>query len=154
MRSLGFRAEADAFNWAVVEGHVGAPVLIGAEKAAAPSSYSESAVLSWCRDRVLFLFEQFAPDVVAVRYAETVRRASSQDSARKRCRVEGVLLEAANSASLRVVTGALVTISKHLGTRSAKAYLDDDNLRGLDWSKFSKNAREAILVAASALGSN
>ena len=66
--------------------------------------------------------------------------------------IEGVILEAANSMGLRVVTGALTSISKNLGTKAAKHYLEGNDLRGLDWSRYpAKNVREAILVAASAL---
>ena len=62
------------------------------------------------------------------------------------------MLEAAHSRSKRVVVGALTTISSSLGTKSAKKYLNDDDLRGLDWSRYrQKNLREAILVAAAAL---
>jgi hypothetical protein len=63
-------------------------------------------------------------------------------------------METAHCCGIAVVTGPLATISKNLGTKAAKKYLETDDLRGLDWSKCPKNRREAILVAASALPSS
>jgi hypothetical protein len=92
--------------------------------------------------------------MVAVRYPETFGRQSVRGADHRRCRIEGVIIEASNSAGLVVIAGALASISKNLGTKAAKHYLESDDLRGLDWSKYpAKNTREAILVAASALGS-
>lgn len=157
MRVLGVRAEPNSINWAVVEGTTAQPVLVQADNSAAPSSYDEAACLAWYRDRILLVIDQLQVDRVAVRYPEPVSgragtRVAIQDSNRRRCRVEGVVLEAAHSRSKRVVVGALTTISSSLGTKSAKKYLNDDDLRGLDWSRYrQKNLREAILVAAAAL---
>lgn len=61
-------------------------------------------------------------------------------------------MEVVNSVKLPVTACALKTISSKLGSQSAKKYLESDDLRGLDWSGVPKNSREAILVAAAALG--
>jgi hypothetical protein len=148
--ALGFRAEPSAINWAVVEGFLQAPVLVAADHAAAPATYDEPAALAWFRAQVLHLIQTYSPQLAAVRYPETFMRSTTLQSD-KRCRVEGVVIEAAGSCGIRVLTGALATISKNLGSKGAKKYLETDELRGLDWSKHPKNQREAILVAASAL---
>ena len=74
-----------------------------------------------------------------VRYPETVLRSSQPLSMHKRCRVEGVVIEAVHSSGVRVLTGPLATISSKLGSKAAKRYLETDDLRGLDWSKHPKN---------------
>lgn len=150
-RSLGVRAEPDAINWAVVEGTQEAPVLHASGIEKAPAAYSESESLVWARQRVLRIIEQYQPTGVAVRYPEPTALGANKDSARSRCRVEGIVLEAASSSNLEVVTGTLNTISKNLGSKSAKQYLSSNDFRGLDWSKQKGNVQEAILVAASIL---
>jgi hypothetical protein len=138
-----------------VEGTSDAPILaVPADKLSSPATYDEPQALTFYRERVLLLLAQHRPDAVAVRYAETFGRRSVRESDYKRCRIEGVIIEAANSLGLAVATGALASISRNLGTKAAKHYLETDNLRGLDWARYpAKNIREAILVAASALGS-
>jgi hypothetical protein len=88
---------------------------------------------------------------MAVRFPEPKGRATHGDAARRRSRIEGVILEAAASAGRVVVTGAFVTISARLKAKSAKSFLDEENLRGLDWSTRNVHSREAILVAVAAL---
>jgi hypothetical protein len=153
MIALGLRAETSAINWAVVKGSTEEPILVAADSAAAPVAYDETSALTWFRKKFTQLVEMYSPNVVAIRYPETVMRPASQTSMHRRCRVEGVLVEAAQSSGLKVVTGALATISKNLGTKAAKRYLETSELRGLDWSKQPKNRKEAILAAASALPS-
>jgi hypothetical protein len=60
-------------------------------------------------------------------------------------------VEASRALALKVVTGALNTFGKRFGSGSAKQDLEKENLRGLDWSKYDRNRREAILVAISLL---
>jgi Holliday junction resolvasome RuvABC endonuclease subunit len=152
-KALGFRAETSAVNWAVVEGSAEVPILTAADQAAAPATYDDPAALAWFREHVRHLIATYSPQVVAIRCPETVMRAAALSSMYKRCRVEGVLMETAHSCGVAVVTGPLATISKNLGTKSAKKYLETDDLRGLNWSKYPRKCREAILVAASALPS-
>jgi hypothetical protein len=152
-RAIGFRVEPSLVHWALVEGTPDAPILVAVEKITPPATYDESRALTFYRERALLLLSQHSPDLVAVRYPETFGRRSIGEKDNRRCRIEGVLIEAASSRGLKVVTGALASISKNLGTKGAKRYLEASDLRGLDWSKYpAKNVREAILVAASALG--
>jgi hypothetical protein len=46
---------------------------------------------------------------------------------------------------------ALKAISAKLGTTSAKAYIGEDEFRGIGFSRLSKELREAILVAVTDL---
>ena len=150
MFAIGFRAEPCALHWAVVEGTHRSPRLHAADTMKAPVSFSEAASLSWFRSQVINLYERFAPTAAAVRYPETVTGRLNA-SANRRCRVEGVVLQVAHSRGIETSTGALTTISKNLGTKGAKRYLGQDDFRGINWSSYSKNCQEAILVATSAL---
>ena len=149
---LGFRAEPACIHWALVSGSIDVPVLENHDNASAPLNQTEAQQLTWYRDRVLLLIDTHRPRKVAVRFAESFRPGGAKTDSGRRSRIEGVILEAANSVKLPVVTGALKTISSKLGSQSAKKYLESDDLRGLDWSGISKNSREAILVAVAGLG--
>jgi hypothetical protein len=152
MIAIGFRAEPSVVNWAVVQGSSAEPVLLGADKLTAPASFDEGAALTWFRDRTQYLVQTYSPNIAAVRSPETfMPRNVKLSSLYQRCRLEGVVIEALHSSGIHVLTGALATISKNIGSKGAKHYLETPDLRGLDWSKYDTNRREAILVAASAL---
>jgi len=151
MITIGFRAEPSAVNWAVVEGTKETPIKIDAGTLTTPATYDEAAALKWFREKVTELVCGLKPEVAAVRYPETFLKSARQASLNQRCRVEGVIVETLQSLGLRVLTGSLATISKNLGSKAAKHYLDAPDLRGLNWEKYRPNVKEAILVAASAL---
>ena len=151
-RILGIRAGPKAFHWAVVEGTQEAPSLLAQGKAEAPASYEEPAAIAALRDRVLHLIDTYHPTAVGVRFAESFGGgAGNTDSARRRCRVEGVVLEASHSRGLGVLTGALSRIGAKLGTRTPKKYIEGGDLRGLDLSALPSPRREAVLVAVAQL---
>jgi hypothetical protein len=150
-RVLGIRAVPEGFYWAVVEGSADAPIRSASDRVIFPASYTEPAALSWCRERLHHLIDSYKPLLVAVRFPEAFAKAASTDSARRRNRVEGVLLEGANARGLAVHTAAMATMSKNLGVKSAKLLLTDKSLRGLDWSGQNDNAKEAIMVAVCGL---
>jgi hypothetical protein len=125
--------------------------LIAHDKASAPVNLEEGPALSWLRTRARFVIESHKPDAAALRAPESIARGGNTDGARRRLRVEGVLLEAGDSCRLKVTVGALASISSKLGTKSAKAYLEHGEVRGLDISDLPKEAREAILVAVANL---
>lgn len=148
--AIGFRADPSAVYWAVVSDP---PLRVEASgKLPAPKSYDEAAALGWYRTEVRNLIDQYKPKCAGVRYQEPVARIRSIKSTCQRVRIEGVVLEASNSKGISVLTGAMATITAELESESAKAYIETDSFRGLDWSALSDNLREAVLVAGAALG--
>ena len=152
-RTLGFRVEPKQVHWAAMGGTPAAPIIIDVATLTAPIGWDEGKCLSWYRDQATRLFASYPVKTVAVRDAEAFRpRGGGQtQSLQTRCRIEGVIIEAANHSGLFVTSGRLDTISANLDTKKAKQYLTEEELRGADWSKYSALQREAILVAASVL---
>jgi len=148
---LGVRAEPTAIHWAVVTGTPKMPILHAHGTETVPHAYKEGESLAWIRQRVIYIIETYTPAKVAVRYPERTAKGANKDSAKARCRVEGVVLEAAGSKNLETVTGAMNTFGKHCESESPKQDLVLDDLRGLDWSEYKKELREAIYVAFSLL---
>jgi len=78
MKTIGFRAEKDGINWAVVEGTSSHPVLVANDYIKGPSINSEAASLSYFRERVLAVVRLHAPSVAFVgiqrRFAKNQRR--------------------------------------------------------------------------------
>jgi hypothetical protein len=149
-RALGFRAEAKKIHWAVVEGTQNAPVLIAHDKAAAPVNLEEAPALSWYSSRVQLIVNTYKPTVTAIRSAESVARGRNKEGARRRLRIEGVLLQTIDSCGIKVTIGALAMISGKLGSQ-AKKYIESGKLRGLDLSEIPEVSREAVLVAVAVL---
>ena len=157
MRALGLRAEPKLLHWAVVEGTAEAPVLVGHDKAVPPVHVDEPEALGWYRERLKFLIGKFAIDAVGIRIAETFGRQGSLEPAMRRSRIEGVLFEGSYSCGKPVLAGALNQLSATLGSKSVKHYVDEGELRGLDFSKLPSQRKEAVLVGVAALaagGSN
>jgi hypothetical protein len=149
-RALGFRTEAKKIHWAIVEGTRNAPILVAHDKAAAPINLEEASALSWYRSRVQHIVDTHKPTVAAIRSAEPVARGSNKEGARRRLRIEGVLLQTIDSFGLKVTIGALAMISGKLGSQ-AKKYIAAGELRGLDLSQIPEVSREAVLVAVAVL---
>jgi hypothetical protein len=148
---LGLRAEPEGFHWAVTTGTLQQPVLEGSGSETAPKSFTEGQALAWVRQKAAHVIEVYKPNAVAVRYPERIARGFNKDSAKSRCRIEGVLVEVSSAKNLHVITGALNTFGKHLGSKFPKEDLASKDLRGLDWSQYKDKLREAILVAAALL---
>lgn len=150
IRSVGFRAEAQRIYWAVLQGTQHNPVLIDHNKASAPIAMDEPPALSWYSQRVRLIVDQHKPSIAAIRLAEPTAMGSGKEGAKRRSRLEGVLIQTLDDCGLDVTMGALATISSQMGSR-AKKYTDADELRGLDISGFPVPAKEAILVAVARL---
>ncbi|SRR5581483_521984 len=148
--SLGLRAETRGFCWAIIAGTSEQPILCASGIKTAPAAYSEAESLTWLREQVIQTIEQHKPIHAAIRYPERTGFGEKRESTRARLRVEGVLLEATNSRSLNALTGALNTISKHIGG-SAKDFLGSQDFHGLDLSEHKGHIPEAILAAVAAL---
>jgi len=149
-RALGFRTDGKQLHWAIVEGTHDAPILVAHDKAAAPVSLDEAPALTWYGTRVRHIFQTYKPSIAMVRSVEPTARGSNKEGARRRLRIEGVLLQTTDSCGIKATIGALATISGKLGSQ-AKKYVDSGELRGLDLSKVPLLSREAVLVAVAAL---
>lgn len=151
-RVIGFRAEAKQVHWAVVEGTSDAPILVAHQKEAAPTSEREEPrSLAWYRARIRDVLELYKPETAAVRFPESTAKGANKDGAKRRLRIEGILLEASQSWGCNASGTLLQAISSRLEVKSAKPLLENDDFRGVDWSAVSKEAREAILAAVAAL---
>ena len=151
-KAIGFRVEPAAVHWAIVTLEPGEePVLEQAETVKAPKDSDEGAALTWFRGRVANLLEQHKPGSAAIKYAEQVAPGRRGDGARKRARLEGVLLQLCDESRVALFTGAYKAVSGRLQTNSAKKYLKQDNVRGIAWAGHPPVRREAILVALAAL---
>ena len=111
----------------------------------------DAAALAWLRQRVQIVIGLKKPNAAVLRTPEHGPRGGNKESARRRLRLEGVLLEVCQSSGVPITSGALATISKRLGSQSAKSYIERGDLRGIDISTFPAPLREAILVAVSGL---
>lgn len=148
---LGVRAEPSAIHWAIVGGTTNKPILHASGTETAPQSFREGEALAWIRQRITYIMETYSACKVAIRYAERTAKGSNKDSAKARCRVEGVVLEAASSKNLEVVAGTMKTFASHSGSDSPKEDLASDHLREIDWSGYNSKLQEAIYVAFSLL---
>ena len=154
-KSIGFRVDPTAIHYAVVEGTPEDPVLLDDGRYPAPKTYDEAKALSWYRQRTINLLETHKPDASAIKFMENVagrgRAPRITDSLRRRHRIEGVVLQLLDETRVSTLTGPFATVAASLGTRSAKAYLDKEELRGIDWRRKSTNVKEAVLAAVAAL---
>jgi len=151
---LGIRAHPSGFHWAIVSGTLERPILEESGTESAPTVYTEPESLVWIREKLAEIIDRFKPTEVAVRFPEPTAMGANKNSAKSRCRVEGVVLEISATKRCPVVTGAFVTFGKYLGG-SPKAELKSNEFRGLDWSKQKDvNLREAIVVAVALLRSD
>jgi len=148
---LGIRAHPSGFHWAIVSGRLERPILEESGTESAPNAYTEAEGLVWIRERLAEIIDRFKPLKVAVRFPEPTAMGAKKNSAKSRCRVEGVVLEISTTKKCPIVTGAFVTFGKYLGA-SPKEEMKSKEFRGLDWSKHKDaNLREAIVVATALL---
>jgi hypothetical protein len=155
MKSIGFRAEKDSINWAVVSVEGEDAVIEEHGEIRAPKAYStDSEILGYFRAKVRETIGRYSPVAAGIRYPETGGKAPRYlASAYARCRVEGVIAEVVGAEGIRLVCGALNTLGAELGSSSAKAYLDPqaESVRGVEFKMKSPTHREAVLVAVAAL---
>jgi hypothetical protein len=148
---LGFRAEGTQVYCVVVAGTRRAPTLVAHEKLTAPVDVDEAHALAWYRNEVRRLVDTYAPAAAVVRFPEFSARGGNKEGARRRLRIEGVLLEASCAYGLPARGAVLANIGAKLGSKQAKKYLGSGDLRGLDLSPLPEYAREAALAAVTAL---
>jgi hypothetical protein len=151
-RAIGIRVEPKAMHWAIVEGTCAEPILVDSATISVPKTYSEAQTLSWLRGRAKELVLRHKPKAAAIKYTEQIARGGGGDSARVRCRIEGVILQLFDEEQLEIFTGNFRRLSGQMGSKSAKQYIGGEDLRGLDWAGHSTLRREAILAGVAALG--
>lgn len=151
VKSIGFRAGPDVVYWAILTGLPDRAEIIAKGHLQLPVASEEAQRLSWLRVRVANVIGDHSPSRASIRFPEPIGPGANRDSARQRCRVEGVLLEVCDSLGVTVETGALKTITARLGMKSAKTELAQDEVRGVALKGLPIETREAILVAIAAL---
>lgn len=150
--AIGFRAESSSCNWAVVTRRDGQLLLIANDTIVMPRDYDEAQSLAWYRKRLTQSLDEYTPDIGGVRYPEpSARKPRHVTGAQARLRLEGVTLETLAARNTPVITGALSTISSEIGSKSAKKYLSQSDVRGIDLDGIPTNRREAIIVAIAAM---
>jgi hypothetical protein len=154
MRALGLRAEKDCFRWIVLDGTTETPIKVDMDRVRAPVDYGEAESLAFFRARLLSLIEQYCPEKVALKKAETFGRGNSNiASTDARIRVEGVLMEAAHAAGVSSEGMQWRKITAGMDTDSAKQYaMRKSEVRGIKLDTKNPAAYEALLVAIAALG--
>ena len=151
--AFGLRVDPKETAWAHVTGTAEEPILEDHDKLVPPKVLSnESERLVWYSDQIALLIKDRRPKIIAVRYAEDFGVRGKREPDRVRARIEGVIMESAMRLGITVFTGALKEIASAMGTKASKKYLEQDDLRGLDWSTLDDKRREAVLVATAALG--
>jgi hypothetical protein len=151
--ALGVRVDPKETAWALVSGTAAEPILEAHDKLVPPKVLSaEPERLLWYWDQIALLIKDRRPKLLAVRYAEDFGVRGKREPDRIRARIEGVVMASAAQLGVKVFTGALKDIASAMGTKASKKYLEQDDLRGLDWSEFDDKRREAVLVATAALG--
>lgn len=151
--ALGLRVDPKETAWALVSGTAAEPILEAHDKLVPPKVLSaEPERLLWYWDQAALLIKDLRPKVLAIRYAEDFGVRGKREPDRIRARIEGVMMTAATQLGVKVFTGALKSIASAMGSKASKKYLDEGDLRGLDWSELDDKRREAVLVATAALG--
>lgn len=156
MNAMGFRAEKDTVQWALVSGNRDQPVLLAHDRLRVPDGLSESNGLRWLRSELQFLLEQYRPDAIAIRLLEchltTFPTPKGLSLIYKRARIEGILLEVCcprqeNASWRRTITRD----DESKGGPRRNLFVDPDG-RDVDWREISsKSRRQAIVIAATLL---
>ncbi|HWB12480.1 MAG TPA: hypothetical protein VG826_24860 [Pirellulales bacterium] len=158
MNAMGIRVAKDYFRWAVVSKNEDELNIVAKGKMSAPKTYDEADSLAWYRERVQTIAKQHGAKMAAVRFSETFlgrgRGPTSKvlESMLMRARIEGVITEALRADGLPVGTGGWQKISARMGTRSAKAYTDSGEVRGLSIADEPEELQDAITAAISMFG--
>jgi hypothetical protein len=151
--SIGIRSEAAAFSWAVVEGSLETPIMLSLGKEICPQSLEadEPACLHHLKTRFEFQIQKFSPTTAGIRTIEPIAPGGSSNSAKRRLRLEGVLLLSCHGFCIAATCGTFANLTRRIGCKSAKLLLESDQYKAIDWQAYDKSKREAILMACSML---
>lgn len=156
MNVMGFRAERDTIQWALVSGTRDQPVLLAHDRLRVPDGLPESDGLRWFRSELQFLLEQQRPDAIAIRLIECHLTTSPTPKGYslifKRARIEGILLEVCcpqqeNASWRRTITRD----DESLGGPARSLFVTPDR-QDVNWRQIpSTSQRQAIVIAGTLL---
>lgn len=158
MRSIGILADKNGFDWLVLERVDEDFAILADARASTPSSYDEANSLRWCHNHIQTLVREWDVSCAAIKYAETFIKQPSKrpqgkklDSWLQRARIEGVLISALRDSGIEVFAEKWQKISSRLGSRSARAYSESGEFRGVDLSQLAQKRQDLVAIAASML---
>lgn len=148
MISIGIRACPSEVYVVVVEGSSTEPQLIYKTKLKSPASREFAGALSWYREQILTLCEEYDVEAIGIKAIEPVARKQGGP----RAHIEGVIMEAGASRGLTVGHKAFSSIAAGINAKKPKAYVGKSEFRTVEgWETLHDNFREAVLAAASML---
>lgn len=156
MNVMGFRAEKDTVQWALVSGTLGQPVLLAHDCLRVPDNFSESDALRWFRAELQFLLGGHRPHAIAVRLLEcnltSFPTPKGLSLIYKRARIEGILLEVCCTRQNETPWRRTFTKdNESTGGPRRDLFIYSDG-REVDWREIkSKSRRQAIVIAATLL---
>lgn len=156
-RAIGFRVEPRRVHWAVVEGSREAPRILAVATLNQPKTFTGAQTLAWYVAQVTALCSEHRVGHAWIREAEGVGQ-QKRAAIAQRSRIEGAIIAAVHARGALVTLGPLGSITAKVKPgktddgkkKSVKAYLEADEFRGIDWSAYEDNQREAILAAVAA----
>lgn len=156
--AIGFRVSPNEIYYAIVGNKEESYELISISSLKIPFALDEPKKLSFIRNTVSTVLQQYNIQFSGIKLIEGNARASINNSKIFRFNVEGVLKEIlSNSATQNCVLGLTTNIAAILGIEKTKSVemlnscLDTEDVKTDSDKKISAEHKEAILVALAAL---
>lgn len=155
MSTIGFRVTTKEIFYAIIDGSIDNPEVITTAKMRFPASLNLPQALSWYRENIKSLLNEFKVEACGIKASEPISRslgAAAKEGATKRANIEGVLMEVGASNGLPVICGSFNTIGSLIGSKKPKDYMTSQKFRGVsDWDDHNEKTKEAILAGVTAL---
>ena len=149
MITIGIRAGTKAVTFAVYDSEEGA--ILNVEDIKIPAAFSTPDGLKYLRNNILDVLREFQVEQAGVRVTEPTAKSQKIE----RIQIEGVVQEAFASSELKAYyVGQISSISARLNIPrdQFKPLAEGEADFGVEnWSKMSKEQREAILCAVGAI---
>lgn len=149
MITIGIRARTKAVTFAVYDSEEGA--ILNVEDIKIPAAFSTPDGLKYLRNNILDVLREFQVEQAGVRVTEPTAKSQKIE----RIQIEGVVQEAFASSELKAYyVGQISSISARLNIPrdQFKPLAEGEVDFGVEnWSKMSKEQREAILCAVGAI---
>ncbi len=147
MITIGIRAAPKVVTFAIYDADEEA--IVNVEEIKIPAAFETPAALKYVRSNLLDVLREYKVESAGIRVTEGLATPNIE-----RIQIEGVILEAFASSELRsYYVGQIASISKRIGIdrEDFKPFADGKKDPGVEnWTKMSKEAREAILCAMGA----